>query len=914
MVRKIAARMLPVCLALCGILAAPVPAQVQEVPYNGGAAAAWQALLRLRTTATVLHITAHPDDEDAALLTWLARREGVRTGLLTINRGEGGANLIGPELYDALGILRTEELLAAGRYYGLDAQFFTRMADFGFSKRLDETLEHWGKENVLRDMVRVVRTYRPDVIISRFHGLPRDGHGNHQAAGLLSFEVFRAAADPQMFPEQIAEGLRPWRVKKLYLSTRPNEPSTLKIDVGEYDPLLGRSYREVAMEGYGMHRSQSVGLARPAPGSFYSSVRLVESTVPKVENEKGIFDGLDTSIIGLAKLTEGKLDITKELTEINSSVEAAIKKFNAREPWTVVPELIAGSRAVTVLSIRIYDSQLDPASKDHLWFLLRHKLAEFNDAMNKSLGLQLEVLVDPEKKVGVPAGMLQPRETFAVAIPGQQFSLTLRLVNRSKVIIEVPETMNPRQNSSRKASIENPAILSSDLLANIRSREESAQFLDYNAVLTRHRDVKLSGDARYSRPYWFRESEFRDYQYKINVPEGGYENLPLQPFSEPDLDSVIIYKVEGVGFWIGQPVQTSFIAAPRGEQRRLLTIAPAMNVTISPRVCVVSLGSTTGTSVTVSVSSNAKGKADGRVKLRVPEDWKVETPEQPFSFQHEGEKSDFTFKVTIPSLKPNTNYKIRAVAEYAGREYTEGYQVIAHSDLEPRHLYRPAVMEIRGVDVKVAPGLTVGYVMGVGDEVPKALEQIGVRVAMLGASDLAAGNLDQYDAIVVGIRASAVRDELKSYNRRLLEYVGRGGNLIWQYQTPEFEEAAYGPYPWKMGRNPEEVSEEDAKVTILDPENPVFNWPNKITAADFDGWVEERGSKWMAEWDERYKRLLECHDREQPPQRGGMLQAQFGKGTFTYAAYAFYRQLPAGVPGGYRLFANLISLKKLPKK
>jgi len=258
----------------------------------------------------------------------------------------------------------------------------------------------------------------------------------------------------------------------------------------------------------------------------------------------------------------------------------------------------------------------------------------------------------------------------------------------------------------------------------------------------------------------------------------------------------------------------------------------------------------------------------------------------------------------------DADFKIQAVAEYAGREYTEGYEVIAHRDNEPRHLYRPATMAVRGVDVKVAPNLSVGYIMGVGDEIPKALEQIGVKVTMLSENDLASGNLDQFDAVLIGIRATAVREDLKAYSKRLLEYCERGGNLIYQYQTQEFDAAPYGPYPYKLGARAEEVSEEDSKVTILDPANPIFNWPNKITAADFDGWVEERGSKWMSSWDERYKPLLECNDREQAPQKGGLMYAQYGKGTFVYAAYAFYRQLPAGVQGGYRLFANIVSLKK----
>lgn len=897
MLRNATALMLLLCLLPGAALFSPpaARAQVQDVPYNNGAAAAWQALLRLRTTATVLFTQAHPDDEDAALVTWVARYTGARTGILALNRGEGGANLIGPELYDALGVLRTEEFLAACRYYGVRDLFFTRMADFGFSKRLDETLEHWGKENVLRDVVRVIRTCRPDVIVSRFHGAARDGHGNHQAAGLLTREAFRLAADPTAFPEQLAEGLHPWQAKKLYLGTRGNEPSTLKIDVGAYDPLLGRSYREVALEGYGFHRSQSMGRSRTAPGSFYSSVQLVESAVPKVENEQSLFAGLDASIIGLAKLTEGKPDITKELTELSQSIESAIGKFNAREPWTIAAELASGKQALRRAIEKVSSAKMDSARKDHLLFLLNDKDAGFNDAMNEALGLKMEVLVEPDRPAGGPMGFMQPRETFAVAIPGQRFKVSVTVVKRG----DFP--------TAGVVSLHAPAGWT------ITAQGKAAGEQENNQPLRQEFLVEVAEDAHYTKPYWSRASELKDHFYQVSNTID-----QMQPFSRPAITGVFKYDTDhqqrSGRFSLTQPVQTSFIAAPWGEQRRLLTVAPAMNVVMTPRVGVVPLGSaTTATKITVSVSSNAKGKAEGKVKLRVPQGWQVEPAEQAFSFLHEGEKSNFTFRVTIPSVSPNTDYKIQAVAEYNGREYTEGYQVIAYRDLEPRHLYRDAVMELRGVNVNVAPNLTVGYVMGVGDKVPEALEQIGVKVTMLDANALATGNLDQFDAILIGIRASAVRDDLKSYNKRLLDYVEQGGNLIWQYQTPEFDQVAYGPYPYKMGRNPEEVSEEDSTVTVLAPANPVFNWPNKITAADFNGWVEERGSKWWGEWDERYQPLLECHDREQPPQRGGMLQAKYGRGTFTYAGYAFYRQLPAGVEGAYRLFANLISLRRQPQ-
>jgi hypothetical protein len=619
-----------------------------------------------------------------------------------------------------------------------------------------------------------------------------------------------------------------------------------------------------------------------------SSWLLEESVVGKSEKEQSIFDGIDTTIVGLAKLA-GAASINAELTAINNSIEAAIRKFDARQPWLTATDLAAGRKATQSLVAKVSASSIAATNKDHLLFLLRNKENEFNVAMNKALGLVMEVLVDPERPAEGPGAFFQPRETFNVAIPGQKFSLTMSVVNRSPIKLDGAET-----------------IVIPPKGWGITAKPPEGVLPVNNARLRAQFEVQVPENAEYTRPYWSRANELREHIYTINKPE--YLGLPFPP---PDVLGWFNYEVSGVRFYLTQPVQTVYIERPWGEQRRLLTVAPAMSVALSPRVGVVPIAAANSTfNASVRVMSNVKGNAIGKVRLQVPSGWTATPAEAPFSFTHEGEIGNFTFNVTVPRVAAGTDYNVQAVAEYAGKQYTEGYEVIAHRDNEPRHLHHSAAMAVRGIEVNVAPNLNVGYVMGVGDEVPKALEQIGVKMTMLGEQDLATGNLDGYDAILVGIRATAVRDDLKAYSKRLLEYCERGGNLIYQYQTQEFDTAPYGPYPYKLGQRAEEVSEEDSKVTILDASNPVFNWPNKITESDFNGWVEERGSKWMSTWDERYKPLLECHDREQGPQKGGMMYAQYGKGTFVYAAYAFYRQLPAGVQGGYRLFANVISLKK----
>ena len=900
--KKIAISIL--AFALLGTIGGPTTmAETGEMAGTTNASETWRALQRLQTTATVLHTVAHPDDENGALLTWLSRARGVRTGLYSTTRGEGGANLIGPELFDALGIVRTEEHLAAVRYYGIDL-FFSSAVDFGYSKRLDETLEKWDYQMLLEDMVRLIRVYRPDVIISRFQGNRQDGHGHHQASGVVTLEAFRAAGDAKQFPEHLAEGLQPWQPKKLYISrsrwrrseTETDNAPKLKIDTGEYNALLGLSYAQIARQGLSYQRSQGVGQTRASKGSSLTELRLIDTTLPKrAEPEQTLFDGLDTTIMGMAGLANAP-DLNVTFTQLQESLAAALNAYDARHPWTIVSHLATGLKATRSLIENVQSIEIDDATRAHLLFLLRNKERELMDAANAALGCSLEVLVQPE---GAQEGFSRSPETFTVAIPGQKFSIGMRMVNPAPISAELvkaslrtPEGWNVRQMSTDSAG-------------------KAGMPIQANAPISMTFEVEVPQDAAYTQPYWTRASEYHDAVYTLQRPEFRY-----MPFTPPEVHGVLTYRVDGVDFTLTRPAQTVSINRPWGERRRLLSVAPAISLSVSPRIGVIPIsesaaadGKTTFTA-TVEVLNNVKGEAAGTLSLKLPDGWHPSPESATFAFTHEGASKTFTFDVSAVGVEAGRNYTLQAVATSNGEAYTTGYQAIDHTDLEPRHLYHPATMTLHGISIELPTDMEIGYIMGVGDRVPEALQQIGIDVEMLDREELRTGDLSQYDTILVGIRAYAVRQDLIAYNGRLLDYVHKGGNLIVQYQTPEFDAAPFGPYPYTMGRRPEEVSEEDAHVTILTPEHPIFQHPNRITESDFNGWVEERGSKFLTEWDANYQALLSCNDREQAPQHGGFLTTKYGQGTYTYAAYAFYRQLPAGVAGAYRLFVNMLALGK----
>jgi LmbE family N-acetylglucosaminyl deacetylase len=862
----------------------------QEISVNRGSAALWQSLKKLHTRASLIMITAHPDDEDGGMLTYQSRGKGTRVALLTLNRGEGGANVMSPDYFDALGLVRTEELLAAGRYYGVD-QYWTRVIDYGFSKTMTESIQHWTRDRVLADVVRVVRMVRPLVITSVFVGGASDGHGNHQTAGAMAQAVFKAAGDPEMFPEQIRAGLRPWSPLKDYARTpffaRPGGaqlPVNVEVPEGDYDPVLGASYVQISREGLGYQKSQNGGPNIPKAGQITSAYHRYASTVGVPEKEKDFFEGIDTSLMGLASLAKGgdAAFLQVGLSKINAAVEDATARFSAVSPERCAPALAQGMKETLALISAVEKSSLSADSKYDLLHELNIKRVQFNSALAGSLGLSLAASVAPDQEPNPRmAQFLGDPETFRVAIPGQTFGVKVHAVNQSPIALGPP-----------KLSVESANGPAWSVTPAADAKSADVRFT-----------VKVPDNAAFTRPYFTRPDIEQSY---YDITDSLYLNRPLAPYP---LVAWAEWTFDGAPVRVGQFVQTVKRVNGLGTVLEPLIAAPAIGIAISPRFGIVPLDAKAFEVKTV-IHSNVKGPANGTVKLDLPAGWKSEPPSSSFATSQDGEDRAIAFTVTPANLK-ETPYTITAVADLGGRQYREGYQVTGYSGLRPYFLYSPSTYKTSGVDVKIAPGLRVGYVMGSGDDVPDSLEHLDIKVNFLAPADIASGDLSKYDAILLGVRTYAARPELVTYNNRLLEYVKNGGVVIVQYNTPEFDRN-FGPYPYTMTSNPEEVTDEASSMQILAPSNPIFNWPNRITEKDFNGWVEERGSKWMKTWDPRYEALLETHDEGQEPQKGGLLYAKYGKGLYVYNAYAFYRQLPEGVPGAYRIFANIISLPRNP--
>jgi len=865
----------------------------QPLPQDTGVAGLKQMLVRLHTTARLMQTTAHPDDEDGGMLTLESRGKGVSEVLMTLTRGEGGQNKLGSNLFDVLGVLRTLELLASDRYYGVE-QRFSRVADFGYSKNADETFQKWGGHDVaLGDMVRVIRTFRPDVLVARFSGTERDGHGHHQASAILAREAFRAAGDPSRFPEQIKEGLTPWQPKKFYMGnicgfmamTCPDENFTVKLNTGEPSDALGMSYVQFAMEGLRHQLSQgAAGWTIPA-GPRYTFYKLVDSVLPppatKDAHEGDFFEGIDTSLPGLASRL-GKEESTvpflrPALTKLQQDVDKATSAA-AGAPSSAAAPLLDGLQTTNELIAKISKAeQLSPEARASLLADLRTKQHQFEAAANLSLGMEVSATVQ------APEGTSP--ETAFMAVLGQPFTVNVVVANHSPNAISLDDVELALTTAKTHQSEHSR-----------RTRQLAA-----GAQTAIRMTVTLAADAAYTRPYWHRDDPETDTVNKIDDPQ--YLTLPFPP---APLSVHVRYAVQGLH---GEATTTGMVKFQEdgADRERPMAVAPAFSVALEPSSSVIPAQHEGDAEVKVAASNNVLPSAPATSSLELPAGWKSTPQQQPVSFSKLDESKDFLWNVFPADLKEE-RHQVKAALQYEAKKYGDGYTVVTRADLGTFYYYQPALQRVSVVDVAVPPNLKVGYIMGAGDDIFTVLKEIGINVTLIPADKIASEDLSQYQTIVLGIRAYDTQKALAANNKKLLDFVSAGGTLIVQYEAAatDFNNGHFTPYTAQLSRV--RVSVEEAPVEILAPDDQVFHYPNTITARDFDGWVQERGLYFMDQWDDHFKPLLACHDPGEPPQKGGLMKAQYGKGTYIYNAYAFFRQLPAGVPGAVRLYVNLLSV------
>jgi hypothetical protein len=664
--------------------------------------------------------------------------------------------------------------------------------------------------------------------------------------------------------------------------------------------MLGRSYFNLGREGLGQQKSQNGGIAvpqfRPVDVSYHLYASRVSVTLPA--HEEGFFDGIDTSLAGIAGYAPAADQTAwrERLNKLNAVVEQGIAALDPADPSKVAPFLATGLAQTRTLIADIESSRLDDAAKFNMIHELSVKQGEFNDALQQALGIKVSATVTSIGTGGDASALASSQSV----IPGQQVGVNIHIADQGKQSVTVSVARLDSHTGvpwKVDATGEDAAAAGQEPAPAKELVVKAGDAVDRSVIVT------VPDDAQLTRPYFDRPTIEQSY---YDIRDQRYLNLPTMPYP---LSAHVEYGYDGVRAELNGVVQTVHRMSERPPVFEPLLVAPAISLTVTPEAGIVPLSSQTF-HLNVAVRSSVKGSAEGSVRLDLPTGWTASPALAAFQTANDGDEQVVSFDVTPMAVQAKP-YTIRAVADYKGRKYTEGFEMAGYAGLRPYPYYRPATYRTSGVDVKIARGLRIGYVMGTGDDVASSMEDLGVHPVLLSPADVASGDLSRYDAIVLGIRAYAARAELKTANDRLLDYVKRGGVVIVQYQTGEYDHN-YGPYPLTLSGDPEKVVEEDGKVNILAPADPVFSWPNKITSQDFDQWVEERGHGFMRSWDAHYIALTEMHDAEQDAQKGGLLYARYGRGFYVYVAYAFFRQMPEGVPGAFRIFANLISIGKNP--
>ena len=814
-------------------------------------------------------IAAHPDDEDTQLLARLALAEGAEVAYLSLTRGEGGQNAIGPDFQEALGIIRTEELLAARRVDGA-RQFFGREYDYGFSKSAAEAFQHWPRDSVLEDVVRVIRAFRPDVIVSVWSGTQRDGHGQHQASGIVAKEAYAAAADSARFPALLQEGLRPWAASKLYEGSYFRRDSlTTRYDTGVLDPLLGLSYAEVAAISRGRHRSQDMARALPL-GPASTGVNLVDwrargTTVRASTDgaggearrasarESSIFTGLDTTLAQRAASTTGIApQAARLLATYDSTVRAARAGYQPLDPDALVPGLAQAAQLLAAADSALGGS----AAGSSLRFYLRSERQDLDAALAGAEGLVFDAMVSAEQLA-----------------PGDSVGVVRTLWNGGKhevrwsVTPDSTVAIGPGEMASRTVAVRVP-----------------------------------TGSTDVTQPYYLAQPRHGDLYTWPTDP--AVDGLPFQPpFSAPAR-----VEIAGAPVLLRREVTFRAVSPREGETRRPLRLVPAVSVSVDRDVAVRPLALRMPLTLETSVTAEQTTGTAGELRLVLPPGWRA-IPATASLRLAGGESHTVRFAVMPPATLSAGTYDIAAVfRDGSGREYGRGFRLIEYPHIRPHPLYADARTRVEAVDVTVPQSLTakpIGYVMGAGDDVPQALAQLGIHVELLSSEALATGDLARFRDIVVGVRAYEMRPDLAAANRRLLDWVRAGGTLVVQYQQASW--AAFAPYPMAFAPRADRVTDETAPVKVLDPISPLLTRPNRIGPADWDGWVQERGLWFPHTWDAHWRALLEMSDPGEAPLQGGLLVARYGQGTVVYTGLSFFRELPAGVAGAHRLFVNLLA-------
>jgi LmbE family N-acetylglucosaminyl deacetylase len=803
-------------------------AQPSRPPHPGELAL---GIRRLGTVGSVLYVAAHPDDENTRLLAWLVGAGGMRAGYLSLTRGDGGQNLIGTEQDTMLGLVRTHELLAARRIDGAE-QLFTRARDLGYSKNFNETFRDWGgKDAVLADVVLAIRRFRPDVIINRFNTQPPN-HGHHTASAILAEEAFAAAADPSRFPEQLRDGVTVWKADRLLLnvSTWNLKPGTdlsmhLKLDVGTYEPLIGRSWSELAAESRSQHKSQGFGVAAER-GPLLEYFSPIAGTKPT-----GVLDGLE--------LTWKRFPGTDTL---RAALSEAAAKFQAGAPHQSIPALLK----VRAELIKLPDS--------NVW--KTYKLGELDALLAGCAGLYLEA-----------------RAEAAAAAPGESVQVDVTALNRSPAAVKLVDVSIPGANPMSGVAL--------------------AQHAPWKASSS----VVVASSAPISTPYWLR-----------TPPRGGTfthsDEAPIgSPTGSPALTATFTVELGGQKLELSRPVQFMWADPVRGELWRDFEVTPAVTATLEQDVVMFPNGAARAVFVTVAAG---KPKASGKVRLELPEGWKSVPAEAPFELAARGDELAVVFEVTPPRNASRVSFAV-AVLDASGSRSSWRARSVSYGHIPLLTVRQPSVGELVPVTLTTKVK-RIGYVPGPGDRVAESLSAVGYEVTLLPEARLATEKLDAYEAIVVGVRAFNANPALAQHRDRLLDYVNRGGRLVVQYNTNSRVgplNAPLGPWPLEIGRD--RVTDENAELTPLDKKEPLLARPNALGPDDFKGWVQERGLYFASKWDEKYRPVFAAADEGEVPLKGGLLVGKHGKGTFVYTGLAFFRQLPAGVPGAYRLFANLLA-------